>query len=151
MARKRVLFLCTGNSCRSQMAEGWLNHLGGETHEAVSAGTSPTGEVHPLAVEVMAEAGVDISGQESKGVANFLTIAGKPDVVVTVCEAAADNCPVFPGDGEKVHIPFDDPAEATGGDAEVRATFARVRDEIKTTIEHALKAGSFDIVRPGEA
>lgn len=127
--RQRVLVLCTGNSCRSQMAEGWLNHRYGDRVEAYSAGSEPTGMVHPGAVEAMAEAGIDISVGRSKHLNEFID---RPfDMVLTVCDSAAEACPVFPGPAERVHRDFDDPAKAEGSEAEVRGVFRRVRDEIK--------------------
>jgi arsenate reductase len=106
---RAILFLCTGDSCRSQMAEGWHRHLGGDRYEALSAGTAPK-PVHPLAVRAMREAGVDISGQRSKSVAD---LPGIPlDTVITVCDRARQSCPVFPGAAATLHRSFDDPAEA---------------------------------------
>lgn len=126
--KKRVLILCTGNSARSQMAEGLLRHDGGGRFEVESAGTHPTG-VRPEAVEAMREIGVDISGQRSKSVDEF---AGREfDFVITVCDNAKENCPVFPSKTERVHWSFDDPAAAAGGDEERLAVFRRVRDEIR--------------------
>jgi arsenate reductase len=132
MEKKSVLFLCTGNSCRSQMAEGWLRHLGGARFEALSAGTRPQG-VNPLAVRVMAEAGVDLSGQRSKSVDEYL---GRGlDLLVTVCGGAKESCPAFPGKvGEQRHWPVDDPAGAEGTEDEVLAVFRRVRDEIEERV-----------------
>lgn len=125
--RKRVLILCTGNSARSQMAEGLLRDLGAGRFEVESAGTHP-GSVRPEAVEVMREAGIDISGQRSKSVDEF---AGREfDSVITVCDNARENCPVFPGRTERVHWSFDDPAVAAGDEAARLAVFRRVRDEI---------------------
>jgi len=137
-ASRRVLFLCTGNSCRSQMAEGLLRELSGPGIESLSAGAHPTGSVHPLAVDSMHELGIDISGQLSKSIHDFLPPAGTPpDVVISVCENAADECPVFPGPGvERLHWPLDDPAAAT--DDEKRTVFRRVRDEIRVAIEEYL-------------
>ena len=125
--RPRVLILCTGNSCRSQMGEGWVRHALGERVEVASAGTRRS-FVHPLAVEVMAEAGVDISRHRSRSVE---MLGGEPfDLVVTVCDAAREACPVFPGAGKTVHCAFEDPAPAgTGRDA--LPVFRRVRDEIR--------------------
>ena len=131
--RKQVLFLCTGNSCRSQMAEGLANYALGDRWEAYSAGTEPAGYVHPLAVEVMAEIGIDISGQQSKSADRFRD--APLDLVVTVCDDAAENCPVWLGQGRKVHIGFEDPARATGSDEERLAVFRRVRDEIALHIK----------------
>ncbi|MDW7711633.1 MAG: arsenate reductase ArsC [Deferrisomatales bacterium] len=135
--KKRVLFLCTGNSCRSQMAEGWLRHLGGYRYDALSAGTRPQG-VNPLAVRVMAEAGVDISDQRSKSVDEVL--GDDLDLLVTVCGGARESCPVFLGKVKaRQHWPFDDPAEARGTQDEVLAVFRRVRDEIGNRVASFLK------------
>jgi len=125
--RKRVLVLCTGNSARSQMAEGLLRELGGGRFEVYSAGTRPGG-VRPEAVEAMREVGIDIGGHRSKSVEEF---AGQHfDAVITVCDNARENCPVFPGRTERVHWSFGDPA-AADGDWDARlAVFRRVRDEI---------------------
>ena len=125
--RTRVLILCTGNSARSQMAEGLLRAYGGEAFEVFSAGTHPS-IVRPEAIEAMAEIGIDISGHRSKSVDEF---AGESfDYVITVCGRAAENCPVFPGRAERLAWDFDDPA-AVEGDHEVRlAAFRRVRDEL---------------------
>ena len=134
---RRVLFLCTGNSCRSQMAEGWLRHLGGDRYEALSAGTRPQG-VNPLAVRSMAEAGVDLSGQRSKPVDEFL--GEDLDLLVTVCGGASESCPVFRGRvKERRHWPFDDPAEAEGTEDETMSVFRRVRDEIRDAVEDLLR------------
>lgn len=123
----RVLVLCTGNSCRSQMAEAILRDLGGGAIEAFSAGTRPT-PVKPLTIQVLAEIGLDITGARSKSMAEFL---GQPfDVVVTVCDDAREACPVFPGGGRTIHVPFDDPAEAPGNAAAQLPVYRRVRDEI---------------------
>jgi arsenate reductase len=126
---KQLLILCTGNSCRSQMAEGMVNHFLGDEWQAVSGGTDPAGYVHPLAVEVMAELGIDISGQQSKSADRFRDAS--LDLVVTVCDDAAKNCPLWLGNGHKVHIGFEDPAKATGSDEERLAVFRHVRDEIR--------------------
>lgn len=134
MNKQRVLFLCTGNSCRSQMAEGWARHLKGATIDAYSAGTQPHG-VNPLAVKVMAEAGVDISGQTSKHVNDLV---GVPlDYVVTVCGNAEDACPAFPGRVKRVHVGFDDPprlARDARTEDEALAHYRRVRDEIRAFV-----------------
>ncbi len=128
-APKRVLVLCTGNSCRSQMAEGFINHLLRGEWEARSAGTAPASRVHPLAVAVMAEVGIDISGGKPTRVEEVLD---EPwDLVITVCDAAKETCPVFPRPVEQIHIGFPDPAEATGTRAERLTLFRRVRDEIR--------------------
>jgi arsenate reductase len=132
MSQLRVLFLCTGNSCRSHMAEGWLRHLAGERYESLSAGAKPAGYVHPLAVKVMAEVGVDISGHRSKSIDEF---AGQSlDVLITVCDNARESCPTFAGAKKMLHWSFDDPAHATGNDEEKMAVFRRVRDEIRQRI-----------------
>lgn len=134
--KQRILFLCTGNSCRSQMAEGLLRGLAGDRYESLSAGSKPSGYVHPLAVEAMRELGIDISAQQSKSINEFLLPAGEPPhVVVSVCESAARECPVFPGQVERIPLPFDDPADAEGTDEEKMAVFRRIRDEIKAAIE----------------
>ncbi len=132
MNKKRVLFLCTGNSCRSQMAEGLVNHFLGEEWEARSAGTDPAGYVHPLAVQAMAELDIDISGRRSKSVDEFRDAAF--DLVVTVCDDAAENCPVWLGKGRVAHISFPDPARATGTQNERLAVFRCVRDDIRRQI-----------------
>ena len=124
---KRVLILCTGNSARSQMAEGWLRALGGERFEVYSAGTRPS-IVRPEAIEAMREVGVDITSHRSKSVDEF---AGREfEYVITVCDNARESCPVFPGKTERVHWSFDDPAAVEGSWDERLASFRRVRDEI---------------------
>jgi arsenate reductase len=126
--QKRVLFLCTHNSARSQMAEGLLRHLAGDRYETFSAGTEQT-RVHPLAIEAMREIGVDIRGQASKTLDAF---AGERfDYVITVCDRANESCPLFPGDTERIHWSFDDPSAATGSDEQRLAAFRRIRDEIR--------------------
>lgn len=134
-----VLFLCTGNSCRSQMAEGWLRHLAGDRFECLSAGTEAHG-LNPRAVESMAAAGVDVTGARSKTIDEFR--ADPPDLVVTVCGDVAESCPAFQGATRVVHWPFPDPAGATGTDAEIQAEFAAVRDAIRARIEAWLAAGA---------
>jgi arsenate reductase len=126
--KKSVLILCTGNSCRSQMAEGFLRSFDSSL-EVFSAGTKPALSVHPLAVKVMNEEWIDISRNMPKSVDEFL---GRPfDYVITVCDGANESCPVFTGKVEhRLHIGFDDPAEATGTKEEILAVFRRVRDEI---------------------
>ena len=126
---KRVLILCTGNSCRSQMAEGWVNHELGETWEARSAGARPAEAVHALAVLVMAEVGVDISAGRPRLVDTSLNESW--DLVITVCDSARKSCPVFPGPVETLHLSFPDPAEAEGTDDEIMAVFRTVRDAIR--------------------
>jgi arsenate reductase len=129
--RKRVLFLCTHNSCRSQMAEGFLRHYGGKRFEVFSAGTSPS-RVHPMAIEVMAERRIDLAGQRSKPVDEFLGQAF--DFIVTTCDDARDGCPVFPAQGERLHWGLEDPAEAEGSKEEKRKVFRRVRDGLEELI-----------------
>jgi arsenate reductase (thioredoxin) len=129
--KKRVLILCTGNSARSQMAEGLLRHDGGGRFEVFSAGVEPS-HVRPQAIEAMREVGIDISGQRSKSVDEF---AGQEfDYVITVCDNANANCPVFPGKTERIHWSFDDPAVAEGDEAARLAVFRRVRDEIRARL-----------------
>jgi arsenate reductase (thioredoxin) len=129
--KTRVLFLCTGNSCRSQMAEGFLRVLAGDRFEAASAGIAPM-RINPTAVRVMAEIGIDISEQRSKSVVEMM---GKQfDYVVTVCDNARETCPIFPGSSKKLHWSFDDPATAEGAEEERLEVFRRVRNELVSTI-----------------
>ncbi len=126
--KKRVLVLCTGNSARSQLAEGLLRHDGGERFEVESAGTIAS-FVRPQAIAAMKEIGIDISGHRSKCVDEF---TGQDfDYVITVCDNAKENCPVFPGKTQRIHWSFDDPAEAEGTEDEKLAVFRRVRDQIR--------------------
>jgi arsenate reductase (thioredoxin) len=127
--KARVLILCTGNSARSQMAEGLLRHLAGDRFEVFSAGTRPVG-LSPNAVAAMAEAGIDISGQRSKSVDEFQ--GQQFDYVITVCDRAKEACPVFPGPGKRLHHSFDDPATASAG--EQPAIFRAVRDQIRAWV-----------------
>ena len=132
---QRVLFLCTGNSCRSQMAEAFLRELAGGDLESLSAGSNPAGFVHPLAVAAMNEIGIDISGYRSKSIDEFLPPDGEPpDLIISVCDKAARDCPTFPGSMARLHWPFDDPADASGTDDERLVEFRRVRDEIRAAI-----------------
>ncbi|MFZ1936273.1 MAG: arsenate reductase ArsC [Thermoguttaceae bacterium] len=131
----KILFLCTGNSCRSQMAEGWARHLRGDRIEAFSAGIEAHG-LNPDAVRVMAEAGVDISGQRSKRVGDLLGV--EFDYVVTVCDNAREACPVFPGRAKIVHVGFDNPPRLAAGartEEERLAPYRRVRDAIRAFVE----------------
>lgn len=137
-AQRTVLFLCTGNSARSQMAEGLVNHFLGNSWRAVSAGTNPAGYVHPLAVRALAELGIDISAQRSKSAEEFR--AQPLDLVITVCDDAAENCPLWLGQGRVMHISFPDPARATGSEEERLAAFRRVRDAIREQVLPVLKA-----------
>jgi len=137
MTEKRtVLFLCTGNSCRSQMAEAIVNHQLGDRWRAVSAGTEPAGYTHPKAIQVLAEMGIVHAG-ESKQAEVFRQTA--LDLVVTVCDDAAENCPVWLGQGKRVHLGFPDPAKAVGSDEEITAVFRQVRDDIARRIVAWLK------------
>ena len=129
----RVLFLCTGNSCRSQMAEGFARELGADAH---SAGTEPAERVHPLAIKVMAEKGVDLTGGEPRRLDEFL---GQDfDAVITVCGDAEERCPAFPGNVRREHWPLPDPAKAEGTEEEVLAFFRQVRDNISRRVQIAL-------------
>jgi arsenate reductase len=145
MRKLNVLFLCTGNSCRSQMAEGWARALKADTIEAFSAGTRPQG-LNPRAVQVMAEAGVDISAHRSKSVADLQDVSF--DCVVTVCGHAQENCPLFPGRTRVVHVGFDDPprlAEDAASEEDALGHYRRVRDEIRDfilTLPGALPKGA---------
>jgi len=137
--KKRVLFLCTGNSCRSQMAEGLLRELAGDRIEALSAGSNPAGYVHEGSVKAMAELGIDISDLRSKSINEFLPPEGTPpDLIISVCSGAEHDCPTFPGTTERLHWPFDDPAHTEGTDEEKLACFRRVRDEIRETLSEKL-------------
>lgn len=132
----KVMFLCTGNSCRSQMAEGWARHLKGDVIDAYSSGVEPHG-MNPNAVRVMAEAGVDITPQTSKHVDDLKDIPF--DYVVTVCDSAHESCPLFPGQTKVIHVGFDDPprlAKAAKSEEEALGHYRRVRDEIRHFIEH---------------
>ncbi len=138
MSKKTILFLCTGNSCRSQMAEGLVNHYLSASWQAVSAGTEPSGYVHPLAVAAVAELGIDISDGRSKNADEFRALP--LDLVITVCDDAAENCPLWLGhevpqrsgaEGRVVHHAFFDPARAEGSHEQRMTVFRQVRDEIK--------------------
>ena len=131
ISKPKVLFICTGNSCRSQMAEGFLRHVAGDTFEALSAGTDPVG-IKPNAVRVMAEKGIDISRQESKGMKPFL--GHHFPYVITVCDRANERCPIFSGTMQRLHWSFEDPAHATGTEEQKLAVFRRVRDEIEAHV-----------------
>ena len=127
MPKPRVLFLCTGNSARSQMAEGFLRHLAGDRYDVESAGIDPS-MVNPLAITAMREVGIDISGHRSKSAGSLL--GQHFPYVITVCDNANEHCPVFPGVVTRLHWPLEDPAKATGGEHERLAIFRRIRDEI---------------------
>jgi arsenate reductase (thioredoxin) len=135
MEKPRVLFLCTHNSARSQMAEGLLRHLSGDGFEAMSAGTEAT-HVRPLAVRAMEEVGIDISGQESKTLERYL---GEPfDYVITVCDDANEACPLFPGAKSRLHWSLPDPSQAGGSEEDRLAVFRSVRNELRSRIEQEL-------------
>lgn len=138
--KQTVLFLCTGNSARSQMAEGWLRHLAGDRFEVFSAGTHPVG-LNPGSVEVMAEVGIDITHHRSKSLAEFL---GKPfDYVITVCDRAKESCPVWPDGTQFIHWRFDDPAAETDP-TERRRIFDRVRDEIAAQVRQFVRDAALE-------
>jgi len=134
-SKRRILFLCTGNSCRSQMAEGWARALKGDVIEAHSAGVEPK-TVDPRAVRVMAEAGIDISGQRSKSIDDLAGL--EFDYVVTLCDHAQETCPFFPGRVKRIHAPFEDPPKLAAGAAteeDALAHYRRVRDEVRRFVE----------------
>jgi arsenate reductase len=136
-----VLILCTGNSCRSHMAEGFLRTSAGDILDVQSAGSKPTGSVHPLAIAVMQEVGIDISKHQSKHLDQFLN--QKIETVITVCGNADQVCPVFPGQVNRHHWGFDDPAHTKGEEEEILIVFRRVRDEIRRVFD-AYAAGRRD-------
>ncbi len=133
MSKPVVLILCTGNSCRSHLAEGILREAAGDLFEVHSSGSKPAGYVHPKAIEVMKEIGVDISGHASKHMNEF--IGKKIDTLITVCGNADQACPLFPGQVNHYHWGFDDPAHAQGTEEEIFVVFRRVRDQIKLVFE----------------
>lgn len=134
--KQRVLFLCTGNSARSQMAEGLLRHWAGDRFEVFSAGTRPAG-LNPNAVTAMAEMGIDIAGRRSKSVEDFAD--QQFDYVITVCDSAKESCPIFPGAAQRLHYSFQDPAAAQGSAEEQMAVFRRVRDQIGERLREFLR------------
>lgn len=125
---QQVLILCTGNSCRSHMAEGLINYYLGDKWQAYSAGTEPAGYVHPMAIAALDELGIDISDHTSKSTENFRD--SSLDWVITVCDDAAENCPLWLGQGNTAHFGYPDPAKATGTDEEKMAVFRKVRDDM---------------------
>lgn len=137
MSKQRVLILCTGNSARSQMGEGLLRDLAGEEFEVASAGVDPS-RVRPEAIEAMREIGIDISDHRSKSVDEFN--GQEFDYVITVCDNAREQCPVFPGRTKRLHWSFEDPAAMQGTEAERMAVFRRVRDEIKSRLKEFLRS-----------
>ena len=141
MTKPLILVLCTGNSCRSHLAEGILRRALGDAYEVASAGSKPAGYVHPLAIRAMADIDIDIANHKSKHLDQFLN--QKVETVITVCGNADQACPIFPGQVNRHHFPFDDPAHATGTEEEQFAVFQRVRDEIRAVFE-AYAAGRMD-------
>lgn len=133
--KKQILILCTGNSCRSQMAEGLARQLFSDRIDVFSAGTKPS-FVHPMAIEVMQEVGIDISAHRSKHVDEFKH--ANIDLVITVCDHANESCPVFLGSKRRAHWPFEDPAHAKGSESEVKDMFRAVRDDIKISFQKLL-------------
>ena len=143
MDKPLVLILCTGNSCRSHLAEGILRAAGNDLFRVASAGSKPAGYVHPLAIKAMEEIGIDISGHHSKHLSEFLNES--VETVITVCGNADQACPMFPGQVNRHHWGFDDPAHASGSEEEQLTVFRRVRDEIRRVFE-AYAAGRKDAV-----
>lgn len=139
-----ILILCTGNSCRSHIGEGFLRAALGDLANVQSAGSNPAGYVHPLAIKVMAEVGIDISSHRSKHLNEFLP--QRVDTIITVCGNADQACPIFPGQLNRHHWPFFDPAKATGSDEEILNCFRVVRDEIRLVFE-AYAAGLKDVAK----
>lgn len=137
--RKKILFLCTGNACRSQMAEGWLKHLAAKSYDVYSAGIVAHGK-NPRAITAMHDAGVDISSQQSEQLDPSLF--NSIDLLITVCANADESCPTIPVTCEKQHWPFDDPAKAEGTELEIMAEFCRVRDQIRQRIELFIHSGT---------
>lgn len=136
MKKTRVLFICTGNSARSQMAEAFLRHLAGDQFEVFSAGLQPK-EIHPITIQVMEELGINMNGQSSKSIEQYLAKVHF-GYLITVCDKAEQNCPIFPGMGQRLHWPFEDPAAFEGTEHEKLAKFRQVRQEIFTKIREWL-------------
>lgn len=134
---KKILVLCTGNSCRSQIAEGYLRHFGGDRVAVYSAGVETHG-VNPRAIETMKEDGIDLSGHTSNNLTEYLHLPF--DIILTVCDHANEVCPVFPGHAKKIHHNFPDPAKATGTEEEIRTAFRQVRNQIKTYCQTLVNA-----------
>lgn len=133
---KKIIFICTANSCRSQMAEGLLREMSNGQFEVYSAGTSPS-FVNPLTVKVMGELGIDISAQRSESIDDY--IGDEFDYVITVCGRAEEECPMFPGNAKRIHWPIDDPAEANGTDDNILKAFREARDDLKRRIESLIR------------
>lgn len=141
--QRRILFLCTGNCIRSQMAEGWLRDLAGSRCESLSAGVSPAGFIHQHAISVMGEVGIDISTQRSKSIRDFLPPTGTPpDVIISVCDSAAQRCPVFPEDVERLHWPVGDPYYSRCEGEDLLNEYRRIRDEIRAAIKSGIANGT---------
>ena len=145
MNKPTILILCTGNSCRSHIAEGFLRHFAGDILNVQSAGSKPAGYVHPLAIKVMQEENIDISQHRSKHLNEFLAIG--VETVITVCGKADQACPIFPGQVNRHHWPFEDPAHAEGTEEEKLQVFRKVRDEMKRVFQ-AYGAGRLDAAKP---
>jgi arsenate reductase len=139
--KQKVIFICTGNSCRSQMAEGMLRAFAADRYEVSSAGLEP-GTVNPRAVRAMNEIGIDISGHTSDDVDQFVN--DEFDFIITVCDNASERCPFFPGEGTRKHWSFIDPADATGTEDEIMDVFRKVRDQIRLKIEEFLSNTDID-------
>jgi len=133
VSKKGILFLCTGNSCRSQMAEGFARKILPKDIKIFSAGLEPKG-VHPMAIKVMQEVGIDISKQESKNISEIPI--GEIDIVITLCGDAAERCPIFPGKVKRIHWALKNPAKAQGSEEEIAKVFRKVRDKIKSYMEN---------------
>jgi arsenate reductase len=146
MTKPRVMFLCTGNSARSQIAEGFLRHVAGDRFDVVSAGTDPAG-LNPLSVEVMKEIGIDLSGHRSKAVTDYL--GQHFTYLITVCDGAREKCPIFPGAVRRLHWPLADPAAVAGDVERRRAAFRRTRDEIAERVRAFVADPSRDRQEPG--
>ena len=131
----RVLFLCTGNSARSQMAEALLRHYGGGRFAPASAGTDPAPRIHPLAERALGEVGIALEGQRAKSLDSVCALGIRWDYVITTCDQAADRCPTFPDDTSRIHWSFADPARAAGSEEERLRAFRRVRDEIRRRVQ----------------
>mgnify|MGYP000975592897 CR=1 FL=1 len=140
MGKKRILFICTQNSARSQMAEGFLRSMHGDRYEVYSAGTNPF-RINPFAIEAMRRIGIDLTGHRSKSIDEFVETA--IDCAITVCDSAREACPVFPQAKTMIHHSFSDPAAATGSNEAILAEFERVRDEIRDWIKVAVVEGLF--------
>lgn len=140
-SKRKILFLCTGNSCRSQMAEAIVNARYGDQWEAVSAGTQPAGYVHPYAIRVLNEIGIKHKGM-SKSIDQFRRT--EFDLVVTVCDDAAENCPVWLGKGKRIYVGFPDPAKAQGTEDEIQGVFRTIRDDMLIRLETTLKESDYE-------